>query len=56
MADSDDDKDDSAFTSSTAQKSGAKGGKGWSVDEMFGANEHLGVKSSFVSDLSQYTT
>lgn len=33
-----------------------RGKDGWSADEMFNANKELGVKSSFVDDLSQYTT
>lgn len=30
--------------------------RGWPVDEMFDANNALGVKSTFDGDLSQYTT
>lgn len=29
---------------------------GWSVEEMLKVNQNLGVKTSFVEDLSQYTT
>uniref|UniRef100_A0A915C1M9 LsmAD domain-containing protein n=2 Tax=Parascaris univalens TaxID=6257 RepID=A0A915C1M9_PARUN len=44
-----------------SMKSGGRSGRligadGWSVDEMFNANNALGVKSTFEDNLSQYTT
>uniref|UniRef100_A0A0M3HG63 LsmAD domain-containing protein n=1 Tax=Ascaris lumbricoides TaxID=6252 RepID=A0A0M3HG63_ASCLU len=56
-----DGEDGADLEEAASMKSGGRGGRliggdGWSVDEMFNANNALGVKSTFEDNLSQYTT
>ncbi|VDM41312.1 unnamed protein product [Toxocara canis] len=56
VADGDEDGELETDNSSVKSAVQLNGGDGWSVDEMFNANNALGVKSTFEDNLSQYTT